>query len=402
MPERPVIDFDHHSSTFAEDPWSVFAHLRSECPVAWTEHHGGYWVVSRYDDVAAIARDDHTFSSARGVTLPPSSMQMVPIEVDPPEFVEYRRVLNPFFSPAASEQLVPRTTEFTTRCIDAFIESGRADLIEDLANPVPAMVTLDLLGLNVDDWRRYAEPVHSATFTPPDKRPRPDPGMAWIGEQVYGAILDRRANPRDDMISKLVRAEISGGPISDERLLGMVMLVIIGGVDTTTAVIGNALLYLHRHHEARERLVRDPDLVEPAVEEFLRWQAPVQGLVRHCTKDVEVSGAKMRAGDALMLLWGSANRDADHFPDPDEVVLDRFPNRHLTFGVGAHRCLGSTIARNEVRIVLSEVLRRLPDYRILEDQMVRAETVGTVYGHVNMPTAFSPGPTTRPAPGATS
>jgi cytochrome P450 len=226
--------------------------------------------------------------------------------------------------------------------------------------------------------------------------------MAWIGEQVYAAILDRRANPQSDMISALVAAELPDRPITDERLLAMIMLVIIGGVDTTTAVIGNALLYLHRHPAARDRLIAEPGLMEPAVEEFLRWQAPVQGLARHCTRDTQVDGQQVRAGDTVMLLWGSANRDPEHFPDPDEVILDRFPNRHLTFGVGAHRCLGSTIARNEVRIVLSEVLRRLPDYRILEDEMVRAETVGTVYGHVNMPTVFSPSPPTRPTPGATT
>jgi cytochrome P450 len=163
---RPRVQFDHHSDDFARDPWSVYEHARSECPVAWNDAYGGFWVLSKYEDIKRVALDDHTFSSADTIVIPPklSRQRAIPIESDPPEFHDYRRIMNPILSPAAIEKIEPAIKEFITRCIDDFIERGECDIVTELADPVPAMTTLHLLGLPVEEWRIYSEPLHVTVF----------------------------------------------------------------------------------------------------------------------------------------------------------------------------------------------------------------------------------------------
>ncbi len=393
--------FDHHSPAYARDWRRINADLRAHCPVAHTDAHGGFHVVTRYEDVAAIARDDVRFSSYQerpdgtrdGATIPPGDFRQVPIEMDPPEFFAYRRLLTPWFSPGAAEQWQPYLREVTTFCLDRVIESGRADLVADIAAPVPAILTLRLLGLPTEEWPTFSSAVHAMIHSAPGS---PEHGQATTGitamiGELARTLAARRAEPRDDFLSHLVQAKVDGEPIDDERVMQIVTLIIFGGVDTTTALIGHALEWLGRHPAERTRLRGNPDLLPAATEEFLRYFSPVQALSRTTTTEWAVGGKTIGAGERLLLSWASANFDESVFDRPDDLILDRFPNRHQAFGLGIHRCLGSNLARSEFRIVLEETLRRLPDYEIDAQQARPYDSIGIVNGWVTLPATFTAG-----------
>ena len=390
------VDFDHHTSEFADDPWSPLANLRATCPVAFTENHDGYWVVTSYDEIKAVAQDDVRFSSASGITIPDkknTGQRSIPIEMDPPDFLAFRKILHPMLSPAAVERITPVVERVVQAAIYEFIESGRGDLVHDLADPLPAMTTLHKLGLPVEQWREYSEPMHQVVFLRQGNPERAGAmaGLQMISEALYETIAARRAAPRDDMISYLVGCEVNGRLVTDDEVKDMAYLVIQGGFDTTGSAISNALLHLGRDPALRQRLIDEPEIMNTAIEEFLRYEAPQLALARTALVDVELGGRDIKAGDKRLLVWASANRDASWFDNPDAIDLDRFPNRHMTFGLGAHRCLGSTLARAQIKVALTAVLRRLPDYAIDESQATRPETVGIAYGMYAMPATFTPG-----------
>jgi cytochrome P450 len=400
----PEVDFNHHSPEYA-DAWpEITRELRAKCPVTHTSAWGGFYVVTGYDELGRVIRDDATFSSARavagldpetlvGITIPPAPNGSCPIDLDPPYQKPYRRLLDPVFSPKASAAWEPFLRDAVTACIDGFIESGRGDIVLDIANPIPALLTCKLMGLPLEDWRYYAEPMHEAVYTPPGT-PESDAVHQKVNvmlAKIMEAVAARRTDPRDDLITRLVQAEIDGAPISDEVMIEILFLVLVGGVDTTTSLMANSLRWLSQHPEHRERLREDPSLLPKAREEMLRFFTPTQGLSRTVTGDTEVAGVPLSLGDRVFMSFAAANRDPEAFPDPDEMVLDRSPNPHTTFGLGVHRCLGSNIARVEFDVVITEVLRRLPDYVVDETGSKRYETVGVVNGWERMPMTFAPG-----------
>jgi cytochrome P450 len=397
--ERTSTQFDHHSPAYAENSTEINAELRAKCPVAHTEAHGGFYVVSRYDDVTAAAKNDSAFASGYtvngvsgyGVTIPPAPVPHYPIEMDPPEYTPYRKLLNTFFSPQISKSWQPRVTHWVDLCLDQVVETGQFDIVGDLANPVPSLFTSELLGLPIEDWADYAEVAHAIVYTPPaEQSPVIEKYMANVG-RVYGIIEQTRENPGEGLISELVTAEIEGEPIPNEMVLSMVNLIMAGGFDTTTAVTANALIYLADHPEARQQLIDDPTKIPLACEEFLRYFTPQQGLARTIAKPVTVQDVDLQPGERVFLSWASANRDETAFERPDEVVLDRFPNRHTTFGIGIHRCLGSHIARSELVTMVSRVLARMPDYTIDHEAAERYPSIGIINGWINVPATFTPG-----------
>ncbi|HVV12660.1 cytochrome P450 [Amycolatopsis sp.] len=394
-------EFDHHSGAYARDWREINSTLRGKCPVAHTEAHGGFWVLSKYADIAEVARDDETFSSYQelpdgsrtGATIPAGPLRQVPIEMDPPEFFDYRKLLNGRFSPASVKRWEPYLRDVTTFCIDNFVESGQADLVSALASPVPAILTLELLGLPTTGWRTVSDVTHALVHTLPGS-PEHDAAMAGIMGilgQVNETIAARRAEPKDDLISELVHAEVNGEKMTDARLIEIITLVIFGGVDTTGSLIGSALEWLHHNPAERDRLRADPALIPTATEEFLRYFSPVPGLARTTTKECTVGGQALAAGERVFLSWSSANYDEEVFDRPDDVVLDRHPNRHQSFGLGIHRCLGSNVARLEFRVVLEEVLRRLPDYVVDTAHAQPYPTIAVVNGWISLPVTFTPG-----------
>jgi cytochrome P450 len=392
----PSVHFDHLDLDFAKDPWPVLADLRSRCPVAHSETYGGFWVVTGYEDIRRVALDDATFSSAETILIPPkknASQKSIPIEMDAPEFLEYRKVMQPLFAPPAVERLAPVIEYYANHCIDEFIERGEVDVVHDFADPLPVMVTLHKLGMPIDDWRRYADPMHKTVFLRQDNPARAGvlEELAWIVGTIREAIEQRKQSPRDDMITYLVNSRPFGEPVSDHAAQEMIMLTMQGGFDTTGSAISPASLHLDRNLDDRRLLLEQPELMETAVEVFLRVGAPQFALARTAKRDVELGGQQIAQGDRVLLVWASGNRDESVFDHADDVVLDRPHNRHMAFGLGAHRCLGSTLARRQIQVALGAILRRLPDYEVDHARLVRAETIGVTYGTFAMPITFTPG-----------
>jgi cytochrome P450 len=400
----PVVHFDHHSPEHAVDPWSAYRAMRQLCPVVQSDAYGGFKVVTSYRNVTAIAQDPATFSSHHdadgtgngygGVTIPSAPLRSIPVETDPPEHTRYRRVLSPLFTQVAAEQSKPRIAAIARRFVDNVIEAGSCDLVNNIAVPVPAAFTLDLLGIPTDRWARYAVPMHQIVYAPQDTPEYAEAveGTNWILEDVAAELAKRRAGPLtgDDLLSYLLRADIDGEPLDERTILEMAWLVIVGGLDNTASLLANAFLWLDHHHDERDRLRGDDQLTELAFDEFLRYFTVTQALSRTATKDTTIEGYPIRAGERVFIVWAAANRDPDAFDRPEEVVLDRVPNRHLGFGWGPHRCIGALVAKHMFCTTLQEVLTRMPDYQVIESEVQRYPSVGIACGFIRMPATYTP------------
>jgi cytochrome P450 len=399
---RPTIDFDHHSSAFADNWRSITAELRTQCPVAWTEAHGGYWVVSRYEDVKAVALDDETFSSdndmtgerhgGHGAAIPRAPMQLIPLEVDPPRFHEYRNLLNPKFSPAAAEPWRPFVRQAANAMIDRVCEAGECDLVKDLASPVPAMLTMKLLGLPLADWEDVATPFHEISWAVPGSEmyQRAIEGIFRVFGRLSEELAKRRDEPADDLLTFLLNSEIQDQPLAEEEILKICFLQLIGGVDTSTGLLSHTFAWFSEHPEEGQRLIDEPELVKRATEEFLRWVSPAPALARTVAKETALGGQRLCPGDRMLLSWASANQDVEVFDDPDTINIDRWPNRHQAFGLGAHRCLGSNLGRVQFQEVLNIALRRMPGLKVDTAAAQRYPSLGQVNGYATLPATFTP------------
>jgi len=398
---EPIADFDVFASRTLADNDAAWNGLRDVGPVAWTASNGGHWVISGYESVAEAFRTWEVFSSARtdpaksSITLSGARIPLlVPEELDPPDWHPVRRLLAAQLSPAAAERLRPRARAWARQCIDAVIESGGCELVKDLIFPVPAAVTLEWLGFPESDWQLMSDAFHDAAAYPHDA-PEYHAAVKAAGHvvgRVAAEVADRSTAPRDDGLSAIVHSEIDGERITTELAEALVFMTIGGGVDTTSSLASAALLHLHRHPDDRARLLAEPDLMDPATEEFLRVYPPARTHARTVTHDVEFAGCPMRAGDRVLLSEVAAGRNPEAFPDADRFVIDRFPNRHLSFGAGIHRCPGSHLARITFTELLTEVLERIPDYRIVDDDVVEYPNWSMIGGWARLPAEFTPGP----------
>jgi cytochrome P450 len=358
-------------------------------------------VVSGHETVTTAARDGKVFSSRhdlpngctafQGVNIPSAPGRYLPIELDPPEQLAWRRALGASFSPSAVQKMEPLMRQYCTWAIDEHIESGEIDFVMGFAARIPALVTLHLLGLPLSRWRTYAEMTHKINFTAGPER---DATFALF-DQMLGEVakvaMERRAEPRDDLLSVLAQMEVNGEQLSPEDIASACGTIIAGGIDTTAAVVAGALKYLGEHPDARQRLIDEPQLMGTAVEEFLRYVSPVTSLGRTASQDVELGGQQIKAGDRLILMWHGANMDESVFPDPTTLDIDRGATNHVTFGQGAHRCLGSNIARADIPIMLGEVLTRMPDYELVPGGTVRYPSIGVSNNYIAVPATFTPG-----------
>ena len=394
-PKKPKIEFDQNSPEFAADPWSKYEELRSTCPVGHTDAHGGFWVLSKYDDIVRVAKDDTTFSSVPTTVIPDSGVyNLIPLQSDPPDLQRYRMALLPYFSTKALQKYAPRVRKFTSNCIDAFAERGQCELVTELANPVPSMTALEFIGFNPADWQDFAGPLHQHAFSADGSEERAQAllDIGKMDDRITAAIAERRDLPRDDAISDLLSYEKDGIKFTDDELHGLVKMLLFGGLDTTMAAASNALLYLSEHPELRQKLIDDPTLIPNAVDEFLRFEAPVHAFARNVTVDTEIGGQSIQAGEKVYMLWASANRDPDQFENPDDIDFNRQTNRHLTFGIGAHRCLGAQLARMELQIMFEEILRRIPDFKIDAQRVRHPTSVTIIWGRTALPATFTPTP----------
>jgi cytochrome P450 len=401
MPDSPILDFDHHSREFAETWPEMTARMRTVCPVGFSERYGGFWVISRYEDVVRIARDYETFPSSGGISIPVpdvgGSPAMTFLDMDPPEQTKWRHLLSRYFGPPAVDRWRPRIQELIDEALDAVIETGRINLVHDYATRVPALVTMEFVGMPPEDAYPLSDIVHLMTYTPPSSPDfeRVHAGMEALYETVAKVAARRRLEPKDDLLTVLVNAEIDGVPLTEEQVIAHGGFIVSAGVDTTTSLFANAAFHLHRNHADRRRLIEEPELIETATEEFLRYYSVVPDGARIAAHDVVVGDQQIKKGDRLLLLWSSANHDPHEFDNPEEFILDRSPNRHTAFAHGVHRCIGSNFARVVFQIMVTNLVRRIPDYEVIEGEAVPYESIGTVNGYVEIPARFTPGQRVR-------
>lgn len=402
----PVVHFDHHSPEHAVDPWAVYRTMREQCPVIESDAYGGFKVITSYKNVTAVAQDWSTFSSEHdadgsgngygGVTIPSAPLRSIPVETDPPEHTRYRRLLTPLFTQEEVDRRRSRIEDLAHHFVDQVITRGQCDLVNDIAVPVPAAFTLDLLGVPIDRWERYAVPMHQIVYAPQDSPAYAEAveGTGWILQDVARELAERRAGALDgdDMLSHLLRVELDGERLDEQTILEIAWLVIVGGLDNTASLLANALRWLYQHPAERDRLRGDTALTETAFDEFLRYFTVTQALSRTATRDTSIEGYPIKEGERVFIVWAAANRDPAAFANPEEVVLDRTPNRHLGFGWGPHRCIGSLMAKEMFCAALQAVLTRMPDYQVDEDRVERYPSVGIACGYIGMPATFTPGP----------
>ena len=395
---RHAIEFDHHSPEFRDHCPEAVAQLHATGePLGWSDAHGGYWAVYGYDAIYDAVQDPELFSSAhsasvpKGVPRPAYDDPLIPIDIDGPLVHEYRRVVLAWFSPGGAKAMEPRIRALTTEFIDAFIERGQCDVAHELLLPLPARLILEGLGFDPERWSEWIEWIHSVVH---DRTEQPDKAVAAT-ENIFGNIAvemeRRRGALGDDLLSDILRARFDGEPFSDQQVMSYVFLLLLGGMDTTAGLTGNALVELDRNRALRQALIDDPSLLPQATEEFLRRESPSYGLYRTVTRDALFHGQQLRKGDRAMLMFPAAGLDPSAFDHPEEIDLTRTANRHMAFGLGPHRCLGSHHARVMFQVMVGEILRRMPDYE-LDGPFVRFEDAGDVYAVRELPVRFTPGP----------
>ncbi len=369
-------DFDHTDPQWVANPFPIWDELRTRCPVAHTERYGGTWLPVRHDDVAAIAYDTEHFSSRSVVVsevrpgpddLPAPIGLAPPITSDPPFQAVARRLLLPAFSAKRIATFEPFTRELCEELLDAVDGKTEFDAAIDYAQDIPLRVIVRMLGFPQEDadiFRRFIRMVlEDVDATAEDRQAVQEEGE--VDAYMDARIAEHRADPQDDLTSFLLDAELDGNKLDPDHVRGTMVLLMIAGIDTTWSAIGASLWHLSQHPGDRQRLAREPTIIGTAVEEFLRAYAPVT-MARLVAKDFEFRGCPMKEGDWLLLPFPAANRDPEVFSDADTVLLDRAENRHAAFGLGIHRCLGSHLARMELRVALEEWMKRYPDFELAD------------------------------------
>ena len=385
-------DYDHTDPAFLQDMTDVGRDLRENCPVARGEAFGGFWVLTRYDDVAAAQKDWETFSAAGGVVLPSlgNDVRAIPQESDPPLHKRYRAAVMRFLDRPAVAAREDEIRALVREHVGALLDAGEVDVAAQVAVPLPTTIVARLMGFPAQDvgtLRGLLDRTLALLVAPEDD---PEATAATWGELaafVGGHLAERVAEPRDDFLTALIETQVDGEELTDVERLGLCISVIFAGQDTTTNAMNNLLVRLAEHPDERARLIAEPDLIPSAIEESLRMECPIQHSARTVAQDTEVAGTELAAGDRVVFNLGAANRDPSRFEDADTFVLDRQPNRHLAFGSGLHHCAGIHLARLELRMLFEEILTRAPDYRLVASPQ-RTLMGGIVLGYPSVLAEF--------------
>ena len=386
-------DWDHADPAYNQNAPQIWDQLRSGCPVAHTDRYGGAWLPVTHADVSAVARDTDHFSSEGAVlsNKPPRdqwvSMAPIggapPITSDPPFHADARRLLLPAFSPQVVAEWEPEIRRLCNDLIDNMGDIETVDAAVQYAQNIPVYVIARMLGLPLEDSDYFRETVHmvleeiGAEFG--ERQGAFEKLDAYLGMHVR----DHIENPKDDLIGFLLNAKIYDQPLSPEHVVGTIILLMVAGIDTTWSSIGSSIWHLAQHPSDLQRMVNEPELLPTAIEELLRMYAPVT-MARIVSQDAEIGGCPVKRGDSVLLPFPAANRDPEVFPDADKVVIDREENRHVAFGLGIHRCLGSNLARLELRVAVEVFIQRFPKF-VLADPSSVTWSLGQVRGPRKLP-----------------
>jgi len=401
--DRPTLDgLDLLAGTWGRHvPHDQFDRLRAEAPVAWHPEPDdtGFWAVTKHADVVAVSRDSATYSSELGGAFIPTqdelalaSLRLTILMMDPPKHHRYRRLVSRGFTPRMIGKLVDEIDRRAARVVDSVCEKGEVEFVEEIAAQVPVQMICEMIGLEKENWPRMFELSNQliGSRDDPDYQGE-DPTVASM--EVYAlcdeVAADRRRNPRDDLMTALVEAEVDGERLSDAELNLFFITLIVAGNETTRNLINHALLAIVDHPDQAQRLRDDPSLWDTATDEMLRWGSSIHNFRRTATRDTELRGVPIAEGDKVVIYYASANRDEDVFPDNHTFDVGRTPNEHVTFGGGGeHYCLGASLARAEIKATMRQVVERLPDIE-LAGPVARLHS-DFVNGIKTMPVRFTP------------
>jgi cytochrome P450 len=356
--------FDFHGDAL-DDIFSTYSRLRGTCPVGHSDKYDGFWYLTKNQDIFAAEQDPRTFAVAPSMLLPDlgTDFPMIPIDIDPPDHALYRRILLPLFSPRAVARLEDGMRRTSRELLRQVTEQEVADASSLYARPMPTIVFSRFAGFPEKDWPKFDAWVDDIIY---ERTTDPARAHAAADEVVdyFDRLLEERRGDtsQDDLISQLYRARIDGRPLTRSELVSYCYLLFVAGLDTTAWAIRSSLWYLARNPDDQERLRRQPELIPAAAEEFLRTMSPVQAMARTCQADTEIRGQQIKAGDRVVLVFGAGNRDPESFENPDDIQIGRDSNRHLAFGAGIHRCLGSHLGRRELVIALEEFIAGTPAF----------------------------------------
>ena len=382
------------SDEFEQNPYPLYHQLRREAPVYWSDLWG-CWILTRYDDIARTLQNPKQFSSVGRITatfdVSDSLRQRVQplvrhyskglINVDPPDHSRIRRLVHQAFTPRTINQMAEYVQDIVERLIDEIQDRGEMDVIWDFSYPLPVTVISELMGIPVADHEKFKH--WSGKIIEFMATPKPAPEVLLSSQDALLALQDyfrmifkqRRGEPQNDLISQLVAVEESGARLNEDELISTCVTILIGGHETTTYLISSGMLALMQHRDQMRKLTEHPAKAATAVEEMLRYEGPFQRNRRIVTQDVELGGQRIEKGQLVMQMLGAANRDPAVFSNPDGFDIERDPNKHVSFGVGPHFCLGAPLARLEAPIAINTLLRRLPDLHIATNELVWKNTV---------------------------
>jgi cholest-4-en-3-one 26-monooxygenase len=390
-PTHPDIDLVA-GEFYGNDPHEYFTWMRANAPVYFDEANG-VWGIARYDDLRAVAKDPETFSNAGGIRPNFGPLAMM-IDMDDPDHFRRRKLVNKGFTPRQVRDLEPKIRAACDEIIDAVCETGECDLVRDIAAPLPMIMIGDALGVAPEDRAdllKWSDDMVSSQSNAASEEALLKAADAFANYTAHclAVIEDRRAkDPSDDLMSILVHAEVDGDRLDDDELIHESLLILVGGDETTRHVISGGMEQLVRNPDQHQKLADQPDLLPSAVEEMLRWVSPIKNMARTATRDVEFGGQQISKGQKLLLLYPSANRDEAVFDDPQRFDIERTPNDHVAFGFGTHFCLGASLARLELHVMIERLITRLPDLEITGNTPLRPANF--VSGFEKMPVRFAP------------
>ncbi|WP_432198199.1 cytochrome P450 [Streptomyces sp. bgisy027] len=381
-------NFDHHHPAFGQDPYPVYERMQAKCPVTHSSNYGGFWIVTGFDEARYVWQHADLFATQPSVSVPHglgNKRPLLPLEVDPPLHTKHRMLLAPVFAPNRITAMEPKIRRICDELIDTFIDRGECELVAELAQPFPTRIFVDMLGIpqeEATDFRNWNYEILHGQHKDPSGASRAKAGAAARG-RLTELLAERKRRREDDILSVLIDSEIDGQKLDDEEILDHAFLLFLAGLDTVQGAISYQFAFLAQSPGHRDQLVNEPDIIPQAVEELLRHEG-LNTSGRNATQDVELGGATIRKGDPVVIVNRAANRDPKVFENPNSVDFARNPKGTLAFGAGPHRCVGSHLARLELRVIHEHMHRRIPHYRLREGHTVSTHG-GNVAGVDSLP-----------------